>query len=254
MVHFVGAGSGAADLITVRGMRLLEQADVIIYAGSLVNPELLEYKKEDCEVYNSAKITLEEVLEVIFAAEEKGLTTVRLHTGDPSLYGAIREQMDVLDEKGIAYDYCPGVSSFCGAASALNLEYTLPDVSQSVIITRMAGRTPVPEKESIESFAAHQATMVVFLSTGMLEELSRRLIAGGYTADTPAAIVYKATWEDEKKFICTVGTLAQTAKENNITKTALMIIGDVVTHSRYNRSELYNPEFTTEFREGTKKA
>lgn len=254
MVHFVGAGSGAADLITVRGMRLLEQADVIIYAGSLVNPELLEYKKEDCEVYNSAKMTLEEFLEVIFAAEEKGLTTVRLHTGDPSLYGAIREQMDVLDEKGIAYDYCPGVSSFCGAASALNLEYTLPDVSQSVIITRMAGRTPVPEKESIESFAAHQATMVVFLSTGMLEELSRRLIAGGYTADTPAAIVYKATWEDEKKFICTVGTLAQTAKENNITKTALMIIGDVVTHSRYNRSELYNPEFTTEFREGTKKA
>lgn len=254
MVHFVGAGSGAADLITVRGMRLLEQADVIIYAGSLVNPELLEYKKEDCEVYNSAKMTLEEVLEVIFAAEEKGLTTVRLHTGDPSLYGAIREQMDVLDEKGIAYDYCPGVSSFCGAASALNLEYTLPDVSQSVIITRMAGRTQVPEKESIESFAAHQATMVVFLSTGMLEELSRRLIAGGYTADTPAAIVYKATWEDEKKFICTVGTLAQTAKENNITKTALMIIGDVVTHSRYNRSELYNPEFTTEFREGTKKA
>lgn len=254
MVHFVGAGSGAADLITVRGMRLLEQADVIIYAGSLVNPELLEYKKEDCEVYNSAKMTLEEVLEVIFAAEEKGLTTVRLHTGDPSLYGAVREQMDVLDEKGIAYDYCPGVSSFCGAASALNLEYTLPDVSQSVIITRMAGRTPVPEKESIESFAAHQATMVVFLSTGMLEELSRRLIAGGYTADTPAAIVYKATWEDEKKFICTVGTLAQTAKENNITKTALMIIGDVVTHSRYNRSELYNPEFTTEFREGTKKA
>ncbi len=254
MVHFVGAGSGAADLITVRGMRLLEQADVIIYAGSLVNPELLEYKKESCEVYNSAKMTLEEVLDVIFAAEEKGLTTVRLHTGDPSLYGAIREQMDVLDEKGIAYDYCPGVSSFCGAASALNLEYTLPDVSQSVIITRMAGRTPVPEKESIESFAAHQATMVVFLSTGMLDELSRRLIAGGYTADTPAAIVYKATWEDEKKFICTVGTLAQTARENHITKTALMIIGDVVTHSRYNRSELYNPEFTTEFREGTKKA
>lgn len=254
MVHFVGAGSGAADLITVRGMRLLEQADVIIYAGSLVNPELLEYKKESCEVYNSAKMTLEEVLDVIFSAEEKGFTTVRLHTGDPSLYGAIREQMDVLDEKNIAYDYCPGVSSFCGAASALNLEYTLPDVSQSVIITRMAGRTPVPEKESIESFAAHQATMVVFLSTGMLDELSRRLIDGGYTADTPAAIVYKATWEDEKKFICTVGTLAQTARENHITKTALMIIGDVVTHSRYNRSELYNPEFTTEFREGTKKA
>ena len=250
MVHFVGAGSGAPDLITLRGKKFLEEA-VVIYAGSLVNPQLLEYTKENCEIYNSAKMTLEEVLDVIFAAEEKGLTTVRLHTGDPSLYGAIREQMDVLEEKNIAFDYCPGVSSFCGAASALNLEYTLPDVSQSVIITRMEGRTPVPEKESIQSFAAHHATMVVFLSTGMLEELSRRLIEGGYTADTPAAIVYKATWEDQKTFVCTVGTLAQTAKENNITKTALMIIGDVVAHSHYNRSELYNPAFTTEFREAT---
>lgn len=253
MVHFVGAGSGAPDLITVRGKRHLEEADVIIYAGSLVNPQLLEYKKESCAVYNSAKMTLEEVLDVIFEAEEKGLTTVRLHTGDPCLYGAIREQMDVLDEKGISYDYCPGVSSFCGAASALNLEYTLPDVSQSVIITRMAGRTPVPEKEEIASFAAHQATMVVFLSTGMLEQLSERLIAGGYTADTPAAIVYKATWEDEKAFVCTVGTLAETAKKNHITKTALMIIGDVVSHSHYNRSELYNPSFSTEFREASEK-
>ena len=197
-------------------------------------------------------MTLEEVLQVMEEAEDEGLVTVRLHTGDPCLYGAIREQMDVLDEKGIGYDYCPGVSSFCGAASALNLEYTLPEVSQSVVITRMAGRTPVPEKESIESFAAHQATMVVFLSTGMLEELSRRLIAGGYQADTPAAIVYKATWEDEKACVCTVGTLAETAKRENITKTALMIIGDIVTHSHYDRSKLYHPEFTTEFRQGTK--
>lgn len=252
MIHFVGAGSGAPDLITVRGKNFLEQADVIIYAGSLVNPKLLEYKKEGCQVYNSAKMTLEEVLDVMFDAEEKGLTTVRLHTGDPCIYGAIREQMDVLDEKGIAYDYCPGVSAFCGAASALNLEYTLPDVSQSVVITRMAGRTPVPEREEIATFAAHHCTMVVFLSTGLLEQLSERLIAGGYTADTPAAIVYKATWDDEKAFICTVGTLARTAKENNITKTALMIIGDVVTHSHYNRSELYNPAFTTEFREASK--
>lgn len=252
MVHFVGAGPGAPDLITVRGKQYLEEADVIIYAGSLVNPKLLEYKKEGCQVYNSAKMTLEEVLDVMFDAEEKGLTTVRLHTGDPCIYGAIREQMDVLDEKGIAYDYCPGVSAFCGAASALNLEYTLPDVSQSVVITRMAGRTPVPEREEIATFAAHHCTMVVFLSTGLLEQLSERLIAGGYTADTPAAIVYKATWEDEKAFICTVGTLARTAKENNITKTALMIIGDVVTHSHYNRSELYNPAFTTEFREASK--
>lgn len=252
MIHFVGAGSGAPDLITIRGKKYLEEADVIIYAGSLVNPQLLDYAKEGCQIYNSAKMTLEEVLDVMYEAEEKGLTTVRLHTGDPCLYGAIREQMDVLDEKGISYDSCPGVSSFCGAASALDLEYTLPDVSQSVIITRMAGRTPVPEKESIESFAAHQATMVIFLSTGMLEELSKRLIEGGYQKNTPAAIVYKATWEDEKTAVCTVGTLAETARKENITKTALMIIGDVVTHSHYNRSELYNPAFTTEFRKASK--
>ncbi|MDD6879949.1 MAG: precorrin-4 C(11)-methyltransferase [Firmicutes bacterium] len=251
MIHFVGAGSGAPDLITVRGQKYLQEADVIIYAGSLVNPELLEMKKEECQVYNSAFMTLEEVIDVMKEAEGQGKMTVRLHTGDPCVYGAIREQMDILDEMNISYDTCPGVSSFCGAASALNLEYTLPNVSQSVIITRMAGRTPVPEKESIRSFAAHQATMVVFLSTGLLEELSRELIAGGYSEDTPAAIVYKATWKDEKKFICTVGTLAQTAKENNITKTALMIIGDVVTHSEYQRSELYNPAFTTEFREAS---
>ncbi|MEI3246677.1 MAG: precorrin-4 C(11)-methyltransferase [Lachnospiraceae bacterium] len=252
MIHFVGAGSGAPDLITIRGKKFLEEADVIIYAGSLVNPQLLDYAKEDCQIYNSAKMTLEEVLDVMFKAEADGLMTVRLHTGDPCLYGAIREQMDVLDEKKIKYDSTPGVSSFCGAASALDLEYTLPDVSQSVIITRMAGRTPVPAKESIESFAAHQATMVVFLSTTMLDELSERLIAGGYTKDTPAAIVYKATWPDERKYICTVGTLAETARKNNVTKTALMIIGDVVTHTEYNRSELYNPAFTTEFREATK--
>lgn len=251
MIHFVGAGSGAADLITLRGKKFLEEADVVIYAGSLVNPQLLEYTKQSCNIYNSAKMTLEEVLEVMTAAEEEGKTTVRLHTGDPCLYGAIREQMDVLDERGIAYDYCPGVSSFCGAASALNLEYTLPNVSQSVIITRMAGRTPVPEKESIESFAAHHATMVIFLSTGLLEELSKRLIEGGYEPDTPAAIVYKATWEDEKSFVCTVETLAQTAKENGITKTALMIIGDAVAHNSYERSKLYDPGFTTEFRQGT---
>ena len=249
MIHFVGAGSGAADLITVRGMRRLQEADVIIYAGSLVNPQLLDYKKPDCEVWNSATMTLEEVIEVMLKAEAEGKTTVRLHTGDPCIYGAIREQMDILDEKGIAYDTCPGVSAFCGAAAALNLEYTLPDVSQSVIITRMAGRTPVPERESIRSFAAHHATMVVFLSTGLLEQLSAELIAGGYSADTPAAIVYKATWPDEKKFICTVGTLAQCAKDNHITKTALMLIGDAVLHTDYRRSDLYNPSFTTEFRE-----
>ena len=248
MIHFGGAGSGAPDLITVRGWKLLKEADVIIYAGSLVNPALLDDRKEDCQVHDSARMTLEEVLAVMEQAEKEGKTTVRLHTGDPCLYGAIREQMDALDERNISYDYCPGVSSFCGAAAALNLEYTLPDVSQSVIITRMAGRTPVPEREEIASFAAHHATMVIFLSTGMLKKLSERLIAGGYEPETPAAIVYKATWQDEKKVLCTVAELAKAAEDNQITKTALIIVGDVVSHSHYRRSDLYNPAFATEFR------
>ena len=248
MIHFVGAGCGAADLITVRGQRLLEQADVIIYAGSLVNPALTESRKDGCAVYNSAEMTLEEVLAVMFDAEKRGLNVVRLHTGDPCLYGAIREQMDALEEKGIAYDYTPGVSSFCGAAAALNMEYTLPNVSQSVIITRMAGRTPVPERESVRAFAQHQATMVLFLSTGLLEKTQAELIAGGYAAETPAAIVYKASWPDERTYICTVGTLAQCARENGVKKTALIIVGDAVKQSGYARSELYNPAFATEFR------
>ena len=248
MVYFVGAGSGAADLITVRGKNLLERADVIIYAGSLVNPELLDYKKEGCMVFNSATMTLEEVLEVMEKAEAAGKMTVRLHTGDPCIYGAIREQMDRLDEKNIPYESCPGVSAFCGAAAALNLEYTLPNVSQSVVITRMEGRTPVPERERIASFAAHHATMVVFLSTGLLEELSKELIAGGYTADTPAAIVYKATWPEEEAHLCTVEQLEETAKAHNITKTALIIVGDIVAHQHYEKSRLYAPDFETEFR------
>ena len=251
MVHFVGAGSGAPDLITVRGQRLLSEADVIIYAGSLVNPALLDYKKEGCRVYDSAKMTLEQVTDVMRQAEKEGLTTVRLHTGDPCIYGAIREQMDILEKAGIQYDSTPGVSAFCGAASALDMEYTLPGISQSVIITRMAGRTPMPEKESIESFAAHGATMVIFLSTGMLEKLSGRLIEGGYAPETPAAIVYKATWPDEEKYICTVDTLARTAAEHGITKTALIIVGGAVAQSGYERSKLYNPGFTTEFREAS---
>lgn len=248
MIRFVGAGCGAADLITVRGQKLLKEADVIIYAGSLVNPALLEVKKEGCKVYNSAEMTLEEVLSVMYDAEAQGLMTVRLHTGDPCLYGAIREQMDALEERGIRYDYTPGVSSFCGAAAALNMEYTLPNVSQSVVITRMAGRTPVPERESVRAFAAHKATMVLFLSTGLLEKTQAELIAGGYEPDTPAAIVYKASWPDEKTFLCTVGTLAQCAKANEVKKTALIIVGDTVKQSGYARSELYNPTFATEFR------
>ena len=225
MVYFVGAGSGAVDLITVRGQRLLRQADVVIYAGSLVNPQLLQETRPDCRLYNSAKMTLEEVLEVIGQAEREGATIVRLHTGDPCLYGAIREQMDQLDDLGIAYEYVPGVSSFCAAAAALNAEYTLPDVSQTVIITRMAGRTPVPEGEKLSKMASHGCTMVLFLSTGLLEEVERELMEGGYAPDTPAAIVYKATWPEEKVCRCTVSTLAQTARENHITKTALITVG-----------------------------
>ena len=249
MIHFVGAGPGAVDLITVRGQKLLEEADIVIYAGSLVNPGLLDCVRQDCMIYNSAKMTLEEVLEVMEQAEREGKTTVRLHTGDPCLYGAIREQMDWLEEQKIPYDSCPGVSSFCGAAAALNLEYTLPEVSQSVVITRMEGRTPVPEKEKVASFAAHGATMVLFLSTGLLEKLEEQLTEGGYAADTPAAIVYTATWPEEETYICTVSTLAETAKEHQITKTALIIVGDVVTHHSYERSKLYDPSFATEFRE-----
>lgn len=249
MVYFVGAGSGAVDLITVRGMRLLQKADVVIYAGSLVNPELLGYAGKECEIYNSAKMTLDEVINVMKDAHAKEKEIVRLHTGDPSVYGAIREQMDALDALGIEYESCPGVSACFGAAASLNLEYTLPDISQSLIITRMEGKTKVPPKESIESFAVHQASMAIYLSTGMLEELSRRLIAGGYEAKTPAAIVYKATWPEEEAYTCTVGTLADAAEAHHITKTALVLVGDVITHQHYQKSRLYAPDFSTEFRE-----
>ncbi len=249
MVHFVGAGSGAPDLITLRGARLLGEADVVIYAGSLVNPELLTLTKPGCELHDSAKLTLEEVIALVEAAERMGKTTVRLHTGDPSIYGAVREQFDELAKRGIAFDVCPGVSSFCGAAAALRTEYTLPDVSQTVIITRAAGRTPVPERESIRSLAAHGATMVLFLSTALTETLQGELLAGGYVAETPAAIVYKATWPEEKIFRCTVGTLHETAEENGLRKTALIVVGRCLGEE-YLRSMLYHPDFTTECRKG----
>jgi precorrin-4/cobalt-precorrin-4 C11-methyltransferase len=251
MVHFVGAGPGAEDLITIRGKELLERADVIIYAGSLVNPGLLKYAKEGCAIHDSARLTLGQVIDIVKDADGKGKEIVRLHTGDPSIYGAIREQMDALDELAISYDVTPGVSSFCGAAAALNLEYTLPAVSQSVIITRMDGRTGVPEKESLESLSEHGSTMVFFLSAGDTERLSSRLIAAGRDKDTPCAIVYKATWPDEKKFRCTLENLPQVARENGIEKTALIIVGDVVEPSGYEKSKLYDPGFTTGFRKGT---
>ena len=251
MVHFVGAGCGAVDLITVRGARLLEEADVVIYAGSLVNPEVLRYTREGCKIYNSAEMTLEQVLEVIKAAEAQGKTTVRLHTGDSSIYGAVREQFDELDALGIDYDVCPGVSAFGGAASSLRVEYTLPDVSQTVIITRTAGRTPVPERESIRSLAAHRATMVLYLSTSLTDKLQTELLEGGYPGSTPVAVVYKASWPEEKIFHCTVDTLHKTVTENGLTKTSLIIVGDCMG-SQYSRSRLYAPDFSTEYREASK--
>ena len=251
MVYFVGAGSGAVDLITVRGQRLLHEADVVIYAGSLVNPQLLRETRPDCRLYNSAKMTLEEVLEVIQQADREQALIVRLHTGDPCLYGAIREQMDQLDALGIKYEYVPGVSSFCAAAAALNAEYTLPDVSQTVIITRMEGRTPVPEREKLASLAAHGATMVIFLSIGLIDKVQTALLQGAYTPDTPAAVVYKASWPEEKIVRCTVGSLAESTRAAGITKTALIVVGDFLG-TQYERSKLYDPAFTTEYREGTK--
>ena len=251
MVHFVGAGPGAPDLITLRGAELMKGADVVVYAGSLVNPALLGLAKEGCKICNSAEMTLEQVLDVMKEAQAQSLDLVRLHTGDPCLYGAIREQMDQLDRLGIPWDDTPGVSSFCGAAAALGAEYTLPGVSQTVIITRMAGRTPVPERESLESLASHGASMAIFLSAGMQEQVQAALLKGGaYTEDTPAAIVYKATWPEEKVYRCTVETLAQTVEGNGLTKTALIIVGGCLG-TEYLRSKLYDPGFTTEFRKGS---
>lgn len=250
MIYFVGAGPGDVELITVKGQRLLQEADLIIYAGSLVNPKLLDQAKVTCRILDSAKMTLEEVIEQMTEGAKAGETVVRLHTGDPSIYGAIREQMDALDQYDLAYEVVPGVSSFCGAAAALKAEYTLPDVSQTVILTRMEGRTPVPPKEDIRLLASHHATMAIFLSVGLATELSKRLIEGGYEEDTPVAIVYKATWPEEKVYRGTVKTLPDLVTSNHITKTALILVGNFLGNE-YERSCLYDPAFTHEFREAT---
>ena len=214
----------------------------------MVNPDLLKYCKPECVIMNSAHMTLEEVIAAMVPAAQAGKLVVRLHTGDPSVYGAHREQIDLLRGYNLEYEIVPGVSSFCAAAAALKAEYTLPNVSQSVIITRMEGRTPVPPRQKIADYAAHHATMVIFLSAGMLEKLSGELIKGGYTAQTPAAIVYKASWPDEKIVHCTVGTLAESAAKYGINKTALITVGGFLGNE-YDRSELYNPTFAHGFRE-----
>ncbi len=250
MVYFVGAGPGAPDLITLRGAKLLAGADCVIYAGSLVNRALLDGTKEGCRIFNSAEMTLEEVLERMRETEESGGTTVRLHTGDPSLYGAIREQMTALDAAGIRYEICPGVSSFCAAAAALQMEYTLPGITQMVVITRAAGRTPVPEKEELRSLAGHGATMVLFLSAGLAGKAADDLMAGGLAPDTPAAVVQRVSWPDEAVLLCTLGTLADAMEKAGIRKTALIIVGEAVSQTGFDRSCLYDPSFTTEYRKG----
>ena len=250
MVHFVGAGPGACDLITVRGMNRIREADVIIYAGSLVNPELLSYAKVDCEIYNSAHMTLDEVVAVMREAEVAGKGTVRLHTGDSSVYGAIREQMDRLDECGIAYDVCPGVSAVFGAAASLACEYTLPDVTQTLILTRAEGKTPVPEKENLRSLAAHRASLVLYLSSGLARKVRQELLLGGYAEDTPVAVVYKATWPEEKIIRTTLAKLPEDMEAAGIMKTALIIVSPALG-SVYEKSRLYDAAFATEYRGAT---
>ena len=249
MIYFVGAGPGAKDLITVRGRELLARADVIVYAGSLVNPALLEYAGKDCKIYNSAEMTYIEILDVMEQEAARGREIVRLHTGDPCLYGAIQEQIDGLRARGIGFEVCHGVSSFCGAAASLKTEYTLPGLTQSVIITRAEGRTKVPER--LAALAAHGVSMVLFLSAGLLKQVREELLAGAYTKDTPCAIVYKATWEEEKIVRGTLDRLPEMAEENGIDRTALILVGDFL-NGAYELSRLYAPDFSTGFRTGTK--
>ena len=239
MIYFIGAGPGAPDLITLRGAELLRRAGLIVYAGSLVNPALLDYAPQGCEVYDSALMTLDEVMEKLLDGERRGLTTVRLHTGDPSLYGAIREQMDRLRAEGVEFSVVPGVSSFCAAAAAIPAEYTLPGVSQTLIISRMEGRTPVPAREGIRSLAAHGASMVLFLSSAMLKELASELIAGGYPPETPAALVYKASWPDERVLRGPLASIPTMAEEAGISKTALVRVGGCLA-DEYDLSRLYD--------------
>lgn len=247
-VSFVGAGPGDPELITVKGQRLLGEADVIIYAGSLVNPALLALAKQGASIYNSASMTLDQVIDVIEEAATHGKKTVRLHTGDPSIYGAIQEQMDALDKKNITYDVIPGVSSFLATAAALKREYTLPDVSQTVIITRLEGRTPVPEKEKLALLASHNATMCIFLSVHMIDNVMKELMDGGYEQDTPVAIVQKASWPDQKIFRGTVSTIGEIITEAKIDRTAMIVVGRCLD-SQYALSRLYAPEFGHMYRD-----
>jgi len=246
MVYFIGAGPGDPELITVKGKKLIETADIIIYAGSLVNKELLDYAKKDCAIYNSAKMTLEEIVNVMEQGVSNDEMVARVHTGDPSLFGAIREQMDELDKRHINYEVIPGISSFLATAAVLKKEYTLPGVSQTVILTRMEGRTDVPEKESIDELAKHNATMIIFLSVAMIDKLVEKLKTG-YCDNTPIAVVYKASWPEQKILHGTLKTIADIVKKEGIKKTALVTIGNFLGDD-YELSKLYDKGFTHEFR------
>lgn len=246
-VHFVGAGPGDVELITLKGYQLLSQADVVIYAGSLVNPDLLAYCKTDARIYDSASMHLTEIIDIMAKAVAERQEVVRLQTGDFSIYGSIREQIEQLKQRGIAFDCTPGVSSFLGAASSIGAEYTVPEVSQSVIITRMAGRTPVPDKESLRSYAQHQTSMAIFLSVQGIEQVVSELIEGGYPKETPVAVIYKATWPQEQKVFGDLGTIAKQVKEAGITKTALILVGQFLGQEFYY-SKLYDKAFKHEFR------
>lgn len=247
MVYFIGAGPGDPELLTIKGKKIIDSADVIIYAGSLVNREVLKDIKSGAKVYNSATMHLEEVIEVMKEAEKKNLMTARVHTGDPAIFGAHREQMDALEREGIEFCVIPGVSSFVAAAATLKKEYTLPEVTQSIILTRMEGRTPMPEKESIEAFAKHQATMVIFLSANRIEELVEQLQTS-YPVDTPIALVYKASWPEEKIIQGNLGNIAELVRKANITKTGLIVVGRFLG-DQYALSKLYDRHFSHEYRE-----
>lgn len=248
-VYFIGAGPGDPELITVKGQRLISEADVIIYAGSLVNPEILKYGRKDARIYNSAEMNLDEVLKVETEAVHAGETVARVHTGDPAIYGAIQEQMDALEKENIDFEVVPGVSSFLASAAALKQEYTLPGISQTIIITRMEGRTPMPPKESLSSLAAHQATMCIFLSVQMIEDVVARLTEGGYPEDTPVAIVVRATWPDQRIIRGTLSDIADILHKEGVLRQAMIVVGRVLD-TDYQLSKLYDRNFTTMFRKG----
>lgn len=250
MVYFIGAGPGDADLITVKGRDTLSKADVVIYAGSLVSKEHMKHCKPGCEIYNSASMTLEEVIDVMEKAEKENKMVVRLHTGDPAIYGAIKEQMDELDKLNIEYEVIPGVSSFTAAASVIKKEFTLPSVTQTVILTRVEGRTPVPETEDLEKLASIGASMAIFLSISMIDKVVAKL-RKGYGRNVNIAVVERATWEDERAIIGTLDDIAEKVKEAGITKCAQILVGDFI-NCDYNKSLLYDKSFTHMFREGQK--